>query len=576
MKFSKKPMVNWYDLKQLAATGVKTVISGVFGNFADKREFQATSASDEKPFDFSDHKEDEFWFDYISDLGDGFNSTYTMAHLLAQDELHVHNFVTKRGRVLIMGGDEVYPTPEKHEYDNRLKGPYFAAFPWRDDVDTRLFAIPGNHDWYDGLTNFMKVFCQERSIGNWKTQQKRSYFALKLPHNYWVFAVDIQLHADIDEPQLKYFCHISQHDVKKGDKIILCTAEPSWVYKAWSMENTSDHRMQFFIESIILGKYKNYYGRQPDDVQLAAILTGDMHHYSHYKEESKEKSHDCHLITAGGGGSFTHPTHFLKNYDDGQIKRSLVSEPFPSKSQSKKLAWWNLAFPVYSPHMVALFAVLHLITTWFLVAFSQEQGNSFIQNLGMAESASEMCSLIGSNLIYNPSAVILNVVLLLGLTFFADTLTGKGQYNLIIGFIHGCVQVLHFYLVICLYACVVANHLDTEASGLVRLLIGFLFTLGSGVTSAFVFGLYLLVSTLIIKNHPTEAFSSFRWEGYKNFLRIKITKDSATVYVVGVKKVPTNWKNKGTEDQPRYEGGPIKIQLIEAPFDISPQSNHSI
>ena len=38
MKFEKQPMVNWYNIKQLASTGVKTVISGIFGNFADRRE----------------------------------------------------------------------------------------------------------------------------------------------------------------------------------------------------------------------------------------------------------------------------------------------------------------------------------------------------------------------------------------------------------------------------------------------------------------------------------------------------------------------------------------------------------
>ena len=37
------------------------------------------------------------------------------------------------------------------------------------------------------------------------TRQTRSYFALKLPANWWLLAIDLQLGADLDEPQVQYF-----------------------------------------------------------------------------------------------------------------------------------------------------------------------------------------------------------------------------------------------------------------------------------------------------------------------------------------------------------------------------------
>ena len=90
-----------------------------------------------------------------------------------------------------------------------------------------------------------------------------------------------------------------------------------------------------------------------------------------------------------------------------------------------------------------------------------------------------------------------------------------------------------------------------------------------GFISSFIFGIYLIISTLIIKNHPTEAFSSFRWTGYKNFLRIHIDKNGiAKVYPVGVKKVVTNWKNVGTEGKPKFAGQEPSCQLIEDPFEL--------
>lgn len=102
MKFERKPMVNWYDPKQLAFTGVKTVLSSVFGNFADRRELQAALDQEIQFYDYSD-KED-LWLDFISDLGDGFNPTYTLAELLARESLTLGGKSLKRGEVLVMGG----------------------------------------------------------------------------------------------------------------------------------------------------------------------------------------------------------------------------------------------------------------------------------------------------------------------------------------------------------------------------------------------------------------------------------------------------------------------------------------
>ncbi|MDQ3679402.1 MAG: hypothetical protein M3378_02440 [Actinomycetota bacterium] len=124
----------------------------------------------------------ELWLDYVADLGDGWNSTYTVSRLLASEDLEVgwngHDHATERGRPLVMGGDQVYPVPKRTEYVNRLLGPYRAAMPCAAGEPRELFAIPGSHDWYDGLINFEEVFCRQRSIGGWKTQQTRSYFAI--------------------------------------------------------------------------------------------------------------------------------------------------------------------------------------------------------------------------------------------------------------------------------------------------------------------------------------------------------------------------------------------------------------
>jgi len=116
--------------RQLVDTAARARLSGIFGAYADKREMQALAASE--VYDQSDAA--ELWLDYVADLGDGWDPTYTVAALLAADKLELQSdkgtHVTQRGRVLVMGGDEVYPVPKRREYENRFLGPYRAALPF--------------------------------------------------------------------------------------------------------------------------------------------------------------------------------------------------------------------------------------------------------------------------------------------------------------------------------------------------------------------------------------------------------------------------------------------------------------
>ena len=74
-------MVGWFDMKQLSNTAVKASISSIFGSYPDKWETIA-SISELKIYDYSNKP--EFWLDYIADVGDGFDLTYTMATLHGQ------------------------------------------------------------------------------------------------------------------------------------------------------------------------------------------------------------------------------------------------------------------------------------------------------------------------------------------------------------------------------------------------------------------------------------------------------------------------------------------------------------
>jgi hypothetical protein len=354
IEFTRQKMVKWYDPRQLFHTIVRVVLSSVFSTYADKRE--AFAAAGEAPAYKKDPKE-EIWLDYIADLGDGWNPTYYTAYLLAQKNLYPGQYTLPRADVLVMGGDQVYPTPSREAYHNRLWGPYECALPKENFAGSRpqLYAIPGNHDWYDGLSNFMKFFCQQRHMGAWETRQHRSYFAVQLTSNCWLWGIDIQLNSDIDKPQLNYFKTIATQHMKDEDHVILCTAEPVWVNcdKEGAKENYE--KLTYFRKSYIdRVEYKEQVNGEPCDrvrsLNLVLLLAGDLHHYARYIHTVEGKAQTYH-ITAGGGGTFLHPTHNLSgsiswhNKHTDKVETFRLEKSFPDKESSAALTWLNLLFP---------------------------------------------------------------------------------------------------------------------------------------------------------------------------------------------------------------------------------------
>ncbi|MCH6236438.1 metallophosphoesterase [Cognataquiflexum rubidum] len=569
MDFKKKPMVDWYDPKQLAATGIKTVVSTVFGNFADRREMQAALDPGRGFYDYSDRT--DIWLDFISDLGDGFNATYSVAHLLAKDQLELDGIQTKRGNILVMGGDQVYPTPEIDEYRNRLQGPYHAAFP-KDNSDLDppgLFVIPGNHDWYDGLTNFLKIFCQGRSLGNWRTKQSRSYFAVKLPNHYWLIGIDIQLNADIDVPQLNYFQNLAEKELKSDDKIILATAEPAWVYESFDESNSSNKRLKFFINRILKGETDDktdpecYYRGKNKDIEITTILTGDLHHYSRYEENVGSKE-PRQLITAGGGGAFMHTTHSLKE----KIKPSegfdaTFQKAFPSKSESLSLNNKNLLFFIHGPWMVLILGLVHALSFYFLLISGIQTEN---YNIALSDPTGTTLDLLGIAIL-TPSVILLNLLFCFGIYMFTDFKSGNFKTaNKISGAVHGLSHVFVFYL--CLVYLPAFNSANLTNVPFQPLILFVEMWIVGGLLSGFIFGIYLWFSSRFLDNHITEASSSFKGEDFKNFIRIHISAKELTIYPVGIRSVVKNWKNVGDEKNPRFEGDEVKFELIEAPIHI--------
>lgn len=590
-KYKQPEMVNWYDARQLAATGLRSVISGQFGHYADKRELQAALRPKIEAIDLSDKS--ELWIDYVSDTGDGFNSTFSIAKLVSEEKLKLAlkpdnsagnqaenaGVDTKRGDVLIFGGDQVYPTPEMNQYENRFKIPFGAANPYNKTTPKnerpKMFAIPGNHDWYDGLGNFISLFCQKRRIGNWQTVQERSYFAIKLPYNYWVFATDVQLNSDIDQPQKDYFQHIAKTMMNDGDKVILCTAEPAWVYYEMYNNNESYKRLKYFEQLYITD---DAYGLIGKKFQLVATITGDFHHFSRYEEQ--KSGYINHLITAGGGGAFLHPTHLLPDkltkqvdVDYSFMRGQTKNEPelkavFPSKKDSRNLSFLNFGFPWFNKQFVMLLAVVQLILIWFLQGTTYyDQSGAFVEQLAKTEGWSNSIAFIFNTLLHNPLFILISAVLIFGCIAFTDTKRFK-KLNLLMGLPHGIIQWLNLMFWISFFAHLLQPLFPEGQQMLFVILTTLAAAISGGIAGSFIFGIYLWMGIYLLKVHLDEGFSSFGYQHYKNFLRIHLTEDQLTIYPVGIHRVTTCWKQSGEGESLKFEGKLPECHLIEPPIII--------
>ncbi len=528
-------MVRWYNPGQLARTGVKTVVSALFGERAD---FRAMEALSQKRVEHDCAAgEGDAWVDYVSDTGDGFASTYAVASLLGRPSVEVAvdgaPRALPRGQVLIMGGDEVYPTPSPAAYALRLAGPYAAALPFEggaaDEARPTLFAVPGNHDWYDGLGAFMGLFSAGKTIGNWRTPQERSYFVLRLPHRVWLFGVDLQLSHDLDRGQLEAMLDIVRaRDLGPGDRVILCTPEPDWAYRASEIEAYVPTHLDALREAL-----------RARGAAVVLQLAGDLHHYRRQSDATRRR----HLVTAGGGGAFVHPTHTTPPgpYDTlGGTYTDRVS--FPSAAQSARLCWGLCRFPCANASFGITTAAVYVILGLVMPPAEMPPGPwyAFLPLLaldGLARVRENVASMAWMALVIAG--------------FFAFTETRVRWYRYVAGLTHGLT-----HLCAALAGGVLAHAAsDAAYAGLLALLGGkswihdrlakiaslaaYVLSLGAWgyVVGAILFGAYLLGSVRLFGRHGNEAFSAMRGEGYKHFLRMRITPDVIEVFAVGLNTV---------------------------------------
>jgi hypothetical protein len=541
--FSPQPPVGWLQPVQLSGTALRVILSQLFGAYLDKRELQNTLPS--RIYDEGGDR-DELWLDFVADIGDGFDATYTVAYLLGRPSLAVDGQELPRGKVLMMGGDEVYPTAGTQAYEDRTKGPYKAALPGADGGDQpQLYALPGNHDWYDGLTAFLRLFAKNEtdSIGGWVNAQARSYFAIALPHRWWLLAIDTQFGAYLDDPQLRYFGEVAA-GLGAGDRLVLCSPTPGWV------EATGDpgayDAIDYFVRTVL----------EPTGAAVKLMLSGDLHHYARYQGRDRE------LITCGGGGAYLYATHRLperirvpqpasRSRKQSPIENYELRATYPTKARSRRYALG--VFTRTLSRNITFAGLLGALHTLYALAL--------VEQLNHPSGATAR--------LFSVPVGVMGLVMLAGATFFAMPQNGvRRAKHWLFGIGHGIVHIglgtLGAWAWLSLPFQDWIWPLPVAAALLLYLPV-------SGFVATELFCLYLLVAGSAGVN-LNELFAGQSIVDSKSFLRLHFDRDgSLTIYPIAVDRVSRQWvaRPDGRPSDPWIEPrNPVPVRLAEPPIRI--------
>ena len=575
--FVRQRAVRWLSPGLLMKSGVEVVVSGTFGKFADKREIQR------EPQDGLDYSAaNELWVDYLSDTGDGWDATYTMAWLLAQEHLEFDGEPLPRGKVLLLGGDEVYPLADAIAYEDRFIGPFAAALPKSGAVDKpELYALPGNHDWYDGLVSFLRVFCtREGRIGDWVTRQRRSYFGVKMPHDWWVWAVDIQLDTYLDDGQLDYFRSLP---VKPGDKIILMTAKPAWI-KALPgrVEPASWRYLSYFEERVV----------RASGGRLVLTITGDIHHYARYEPAGANAADAPTRLTAGGGGAYLSGTHTL--YDELQL-RSLDhdaahtvtytrEEIYPRAQDSKRLSRGIVKLALLNPSFAGMLGAFYAVLGLAMLGALNSGAGSLFANATADGFSGLLTGAAGG------ASLIIAVMLFAGIFGGTDIVPSALEKSAVVArattlarlamaLLHVAVHLAIVALVLWAVLQAIGDHpLAIWAVGLVALFVAGA-ALGATVFGMSLFAIHKMRGVKAWEN-ANQVFTGQSIPDYKNLVRMRFAADgSLTLYPLGVDRVGRDWDHTPAEaPAPLFtpRGAAPAVHAIDVPlrYDASGRRTH--
>jgi hypothetical protein len=316
--------VDWGLGANLLRGLAKTILYGIVPDLEDGRDWMSAARLSVEDIDPGARTAiaagDDYWFDVIADTGDSQRAMYSVGYLVHGDLFLVAGAASvalgadarvaiatvrrdasddclPRGRLLFIGGDTAYSIADERTLKSRLIAPldyaHWARFGDASPPARPLLGLPGNHDWYDSLDGFNRLFRRSPtgrpgplSLRGLVTVQEASYFALALPYGWDLWAIDARDGGDIDFRQREFF---RQQRVPAG----LVIATPSPV--------VGDGRERAILEKV--GAVLSPQAQQA----MRLWFSGDYHHYARYSPIGGEGSlRAVPSVVCGLGGASLH------------------------------------------------------------------------------------------------------------------------------------------------------------------------------------------------------------------------------------------------------------------------------
>jgi uncharacterized membrane protein HdeD (DUF308 family) len=251
----------------------------------------------------------DFSFVVIGDPGEGDASQYVLCDQLWL--LGQHPEV----KFLFVASDVIYPSGEMKDYEAKFYLP-FKGFT------KPIYAIPGNHDWYDGLEGFSANFLEpdaaraslrarreadrrltstterhietiiaeaarlRREYGVSTGHQRAPYFEMQTEH-FALIAVDTGVLRSVDAEQLRWFRAALKRSHGKFKMVI--PGHPLFAGGRYQGEGDE----AFNNLHLLLKEY-----------EVDVAMAGDTHFLEHYREPYRAGDRDktmYHFVNGGGG-----------------------------------------------------------------------------------------------------------------------------------------------------------------------------------------------------------------------------------------------------------------------------------
>ncbi len=461
----------------------------------------------------------DLFIDYLADTGDDSEVSGAVARMVFSDyevEDGDGTLVLPRGDLLVFGGDTAYPVATAREIGDRVVAPFNRVLEQVADRKKRvLLGIPGNHDWYDGLDGFGRLF--RRRVGElapaelaprvsagretqllhvvewvekfvrgrqvqkqrvlvldgYEPVQRASYFALPLAPGLDLFAVDRQLRT-IDFRQRSYFD--ARRTAAPDARRMVLLPDPVYSFLRPSPTGVD------MAESLELDLHGTPH----------FVLAGDIHHY-----ERRTVDASLHVV-AGGGGAFLHAS---MPPPDGGAPADVQWPGVPATQKLLLRVPWHVAIggAGFLPHVI------------FILLYGPALG----VGLGIWGRQGIWGAAIAVGLI--------GMVVCAGVGGARDARPRQRRQILFLSIVAGLSMAIvpPFAAQALLHLISYKLHTHPALEALLRLLVA-AFT-GSGV-----FGWFLAALTWL-GLEGTQAFTSLGLPGYRHFVRLRIRQDGSAV-----------------------------------------------